>query len=94
MTKQWGEIEKSFDAVDLDLKQSEDKEEQMEKIQHLNQGFQKLNPAEQAIISLKYFENLSYKDIAETLNLTVSNVGVKLTRATNRLSQICKYSEL
>lgn len=48
----------------------------------------KLNKKHQKIIHLRYFQELSYKEIAEILNESMSSVKVKLLRAKKLLSEI------
>lgn len=48
----------------------------------------KLKPAHQEIINLRYFQELSYKEIATTINEPMSSVKVKLLRAKRILSNI------
>lgn len=40
------------------------------------------------VVELRYYEELSYEEIAERLNLTLSNVKIQLLRAKNMLSQL------
>ncbi len=47
-----------------------------------------LKPNYQRIINLRYFQELSYKEIANTLNEPMNNVKVKLLRARKLLSEI------
>lgn len=90
MVREWQEIGEKFDTADAALKESEDKEETMDQIKMINQSMRKLKQADQDLLSLKYFEDLSYKEIAEVLGITVSNVGARLTRATQRLMKLCE----
>ncbi|MBU1018982.1 MAG: sigma-70 family RNA polymerase sigma factor [Patescibacteria group bacterium] len=87
--REWQEAGEKFDPADTNLKESENREEETANLRVLNQAIQKLKPGDQDILSLKFFENLSYKEIAGTLGISVSNVGVKLNRATDRLAKIC-----
>ncbi len=87
--KQWHEIGDKFDGADMEAKTAEDKEIELENLKDLNDALRKLKPAEQDILSLKYFEDLSYKEIADVLNISVTNVGARLNRATNRLAKLC-----
>lgn len=48
----------------------------------------KLTPQYQQIIHLRFFQELSYKDIAQQLHISVSNVKVSLLRAKQQLAQI------
>lgn len=49
-----------------------------------------LKPNYQEIINLRYFREMSYKEIAEKLNEPMSNVKVKLLRAKKLLAEIIK----
>ncbi len=51
-----------------------------------------LKPHYQEIINLRYFQEMSYKEIAAKLNEPLSNVKVKLLRAKNLLAQTIKKS--
>jgi len=51
-----------------------------------------LKPHYQEIINLRYFREMSYKEMAEELNEPLSNIKVKLLRAKNLLAQIIKKS--
>lgn len=48
----------------------------------------KLKPHYKEVIELRYFNELSYKEIAEKLNQPISNVKVKLLRAKKLLATI------
>lgn len=87
--REWREVGEKFEPADAGLKNSEDQDEEALNLRILNQAMQKLKPADQDILSLKFFENLSYKEIAGALGISVNNVGVKLNRATERLAKIC-----
>ena len=52
----------------------------------------KLKPKYHEIIQLRYFQELSYKEISEQLNEPISNVKVKLLRAKKLLAEIIKKS--
>lgn len=49
-----------------------------------------LKPHYQEMINLRYFREMSYKEIADTLNEPINNVKVKLLRAKNLLAEIIK----
>ena len=51
----------------------------------LHRSMRQLNQKEQQIIDLYYFENMSYKDIAESTGIKESNVGVILHRSVKKL---------
>ena len=54
----------------------------------LLRDIKKLKPHYQEIINLRYFQELSYKEISEELNEPINNVKVKLLRAKKLLAEI------
>ena len=48
----------------------------------------KLKPQQQEILNLRYFQEHSYKEIAEILNESMSSVKVKLLRSKKLLAEI------
>jgi len=56
----------------------------------LLRDIKKLKPHYQEVINLRYFQELSYKEIAEHLNEPINNVKVKLLRAKKLLAEIIK----
>ncbi|MDR6302224.1 RNA polymerase sigma factor [Mesonia maritima] len=52
-----------------------------------------LKPHYQEIIHLRFFQELSYKAIAETIDEPINNVKVKLLRAKKLLAEIIKENE-
>lgn len=52
-----------------------------------------LKPHYQEIINLRYFREMSYKEMAEKLNEPMSNIKVKLLRAKKLLADIIKKSD-
>jgi RNA polymerase sigma factor (sigma-70 family) len=54
----------------------------------LLRDIKKLNPHYQEIINLRYFQELSYKEISKQLNEPMNNVKVKLLRAKKLLAEI------
>ena len=71
------------ESPDKVLNKKEDKALVLESIKDLNER-------EQTIINLKVRDNLSYKEIAAELDLTVNNVGFILHRAMKKLAAIFK----
>ncbi len=59
----------------------------------LLRDIKKLNPHYQEVINLRYFQELSYKDISKQLNEPMSNVKVKLLRAKKLLAEIIQKPE-
>jgi len=51
-----------------------------------------LKPHYQEIINLRYFREMSYKEIAEILNEPIGNIKIKLSRAKKLLAEIIKKS--
>jgi RNA polymerase sigma-70 factor (ECF subfamily) len=51
-----------------------------------------LKPHYQEIINLRYFREMSYKEMADMLNEPISNIKVKLLRAKKLLAEIIKNS--
>jgi RNA polymerase sigma-70 factor (ECF subfamily) len=54
----------------------------------LLQYIKKLKPHYQEVINLRYFNELSYADIAKQLNEPVNNIKVKLLRAKKLLAEV------
>ena len=60
----------------------------------LLKNIEQLKPKYQEVIQLRYFQELSYKEISTQINEPISNVSVKLLRAKNLLAAIIKESKL
>jgi RNA polymerase sigma-70 factor, ECF subfamily len=58
----------------------------------LRQALGKLDPRDASVFLLRYLEDMDYGEIAEQMNMSVSQVGVILHRARNRLRGIVKRS--
>ncbi len=58
----------------------------------LLRNIKKLKPHYQEIINLRYFQELSYKEISEELNESMNNVKIKLLRAKKLLAEIITKS--
>ncbi|NOY46830.1 MAG: sigma-70 family RNA polymerase sigma factor [Chlorobi bacterium] len=54
----------------------------------LLRDLKKLKPHYQEVINLRYFQELSYQEIANALNEPISNIKVKLLRAKKLLAEI------
>ncbi len=80
---------RSIDTVSLLSTDYYDDNDEVEKEQlaALYKGIRKLRESDRAIILL-YLENKSYKEIAEILGITVTNVGAKVNRVKNQLKEI------
>lgn len=71
--------------IDHDIQVEEDANG--DRLASLYVALKKLKESDRAIILL-YLEDKSYKEIAQILGLTVSNVGVKVSRIKNELKRI------
>ncbi len=59
-----------------------------QRISMLRSAVQKLPEKYRKVVELRYYEELSYEEISETLNISLSNVKIQLLRAKNMLSDI------
>jgi len=53
----------------------------------------KLKPHYQKVINLRYFNELSYAEIANQLNEPINNIKVKLLRAKKLLAEVIKNDD-
>jgi len=58
----------------------------------LKNYIKQLKPHYQEIITLRYFREMSYKEMAETLNEPIGNIKIQLLRSKNLLAEIIKKS--
>jgi len=79
--------ENYFYIVD-DSPTPEDKIITEQNLAKLLRDIKKLKPHYQEVINLRYFQELSYKEISEKLNEPINNVKVKLLRAKKLLAAI------
>ncbi|MFS4457279.1 RNA polymerase sigma factor [Maribacter sp. 2304DJ31-5] len=68
----------------------EDQLIQEQNLANLLRDIKKLKPHYQEVINLRYFNELSYADIATKLNEPVNNIKVKLLRAKKLLAEVIK----
>lgn len=66
----------------------EDKLITKQNLAKLLRDIKKLKPHYQEVINLRYFQELTYKEISEELNEPINNVKVKLLRAKKLLAEI------
>jgi len=59
----------------------------------LEKLLKQIKPEQRKIIELRYFEELSYKEIADVLDISVSMVKTKLHRAKKQLQKVFKNFE-
>jgi RNA polymerase sigma-70 factor, ECF subfamily len=76
-------------AVSNDGFDSGEQAQHRETIERLYQAIQQL-PKTDAALVLLYLDELSYREMAEVLGISESNVGVKLNRAKKALSELMK----
>ncbi len=58
----------------------------------IDKGLEKLPAKYREVLVLHYFEELSYKDIAEVLQIPMSTVGIRLKRGKDALKKNLKYT--
>jgi RNA polymerase sigma-70 factor (ECF subfamily) len=75
--------EQNYDLPDTTYKLED--LEYKDKKHYLEKAIEQLNEEEQTIILLFYHEDMSIEEIAKIVNLTISNVKVKLFRGRKRL---------
>ena len=68
---------------------SAEQAQQREMVAHLYRAIQQLPKADAALVLL-YLDELSYREMAEVLGISESNVGVKLNRAKKALGELMK----
>ena len=79
-------------AVVDDAPSPEDKIITEQNLAKLLKDIKKLKPKYQEVINLRYFQELSYKEISKQINEPINNVKVKLLRAKKLLAEIIKKS--
>jgi len=65
---------------------------QQQKVKHMRDIVEKLKPRYRVLVELRYFEELSYEEIAEKLELPLGTVKAQLFRAREFLATILKNS--
>ncbi|MGC6430148.1 MAG: RNA polymerase sigma factor [Jejuia sp.] len=78
---------KAFQVLD-ESPSIEDKLITEQNLAKLLRDIKKLKPHYQKVINLRYFQELSYKEISKELNEPINNVKVKLLRAKKLLAEI------
>ncbi|WP_417619603.1 RNA polymerase sigma factor [Oceanihabitans sediminis] len=72
---------------------AEDKLITEQNLAKLLRDIKKLKPHYQEVINLRYFQELSYKEISAQLNEPINNVKVKLLRAKKLLAEIIQKKQ-
>ncbi|MFD2565801.1 RNA polymerase sigma factor [Pseudotenacibaculum haliotis] len=86
------EQEEEAYAVADDSPSPEDKIITEQNLAKLLRDIKQLKPKYQQVIHLRYFQELSYKEISEQIGEPMNNVKVKLLRAKKLLAEIIKRS--
>ncbi|WP_378186932.1 RNA polymerase sigma factor [Aquimarina sp. W85] len=82
------EVDHSVYTIVDDNPSPEDKLITEQNLAQLLRYIKQLKPHYQEVINLRYFQELSYKEIASVLDESINNVKVKLMRAKKLLSEI------
>lgn len=77
----------NFDLISSDLN-PEQKLEKTQRIAILRQIVDQLKPKYRALVKLRYFKELSYEEVAETLGLPIGTVKAQLHRSREQLFKI------
>lgn len=94
-------IDKTFENEEgsemaMDIKaESLNPEENMvkkQKVKHMREVVEKLKPRYRVLVEMRYFDELSYEEIAEKLELPLGTVKAQLFRAREFLANILKNS--
>jgi RNA polymerase sigma-70 factor (ECF subfamily) len=94
-------IDKAFEGDDgsemmfeikSDALTPEEKIIRKEKLKHMRFVVEKLKPRYRQLIELRYFEELSYDEIAAKLEMPLGTVKAQLFRAKDLLQEIMKHS--
>ncbi len=81
----------NFDLVSNDLN-PEQKMEKKQRIAFLRQIVDQLKPAYRDLVKMRYFKELSYEEIAETLHIPIGTVKAQLHRGREQLFKILSGS--
>lgn len=82
-------------AMDIKAKDltPEETMEKKQKIKHMRDVVDKLKPRYKVLVEMRYFQELSYEEIADKLELPLGTVKAQLFRAREFLANILKNSE-
>lgn len=83
------EEKQAYNIAD-DSPSAEDELIQEQNLSRLLECIKKMKPQYQEVIQLRYFQELSYQEIADQLQEPLNNIKVKLLRAKKLLSEIIK----
>lgn len=77
-----------FERVVCDRKTPAAEMENSEKFEKLNESLAQLPPDQREAITLKYFENFSYQEIAKIMGTSANNVGNIIFRGMGKLKKV------
>ena len=63
-----------------------------ESLSALRRALADLNPDYRQVIELRYYRDLSYREIADVLGITSTNAGIRLSRALGQLKRVLSRS--
>lgn len=84
-----GEMSMDIKAEGLNPEESMEKKQ---KVKHMRDIVEKLKPRYRVLVEMRYFDELSYEEIAEKLDLPLGTVKAQLFRAREFLANILKNS--
>jgi len=76
-----------------DTRDPEESLEHKQKVQHMRDVVSKLKPRYRILVEKRYFEELSYEEISEELNLPLGTVKAQLFRARDFLSNMMEKTK-
>jgi RNA polymerase sigma factor (sigma-70 family) len=82
-------VRQVLDVTAFEIPDMADTANDQENMTMLNRAIKKLTEIEKAIILL-YLDEKSYEEISDIIGISISNVGVRLNRIKNKLSEIIK----
>ncbi len=88
LSKHTTEVEDNYLQIPDDAPSPEDKLITQQNLAELLRDIKKLKPHYQEVINLRYFQELSYREIAKQTEEPINTIKVKLLRAKKLLAQI------
>ena len=84
--------EKKFD-LEANISGPDDDVIKNEKVKIMREVVDKLKPRYRDLIEMRYFQELSYEEIGEKMNLPLGTVKAQLFRAREFMAEILKHSK-
>lgn len=85
-------VETSINQSVMKMPEDQSKEQMKEQLNLLYQSIKKLPDKDRFLISL-VLEDLSYKEIAEILNINIGNVGVRIGRVKKKIRELMENAD-